>query len=257
MAGRNDVRVDIRSVGFVYSSVSGIATEVLSGFDLTVESGSVHALVGPNGCGKTTLLRLIAGLERPHSGSISFHGVQQHPNRTAMIFQSPNLLPWWTVERNVAIGAEFNGTGRALYRKVGEFHTRQVGLHKLRNRLPHTLSFGQQTRTGIGRGLAHDAEILLLDEPFVHLDALSRRVLQEELETHWQLDRRTVVLVTHDVEEAVLLSDRVSIMRRHPGPLVGTVEVDAARPRSGLSPADAGLRAATGRIWNLLEGAGE
>jgi sulfonate transport system ATP-binding protein len=248
------VRLEVRGLGFVYRSPQGVTTPVISDLDLTVESGAVHAIVGASGCGKTTLLRLIGGLESPGRGTVEFQGQRRRDHLTSFVFQSPRLIPWWTVERNVAIGSEFS-KAPSLHQKVAEFHTRQVGLGEMAERFPLTLSRGQQTRVGLGRGLAHDAEVLLLDEPFVNLDTLSRRRLYDEFETYWQLDPHTTVLVTHDVEEAVNLADRVSVMRSGPGPIIETVEVDASRPRSDLPPSHAGIRAAIGRVWSLLENA--
>ncbi len=248
------MRVEVRGLGFVYRSPQGLTTPVISDLDLTVESGAVHAIVGASGCGKTTLLRLVAGLESPGRGTVEFRGERRRENLTSFVFQSPRLIPWWTVERNVAIGSEFS-KAPSLHQKVARFHTQQVGLGEMAGRYPLTLSRGQQTRVGLGRGLAHDAEVLLLDEPFVNLDAISRRRLYDEFETYWQLDPHTTVLVTHDVEEAVNLADRVSVMRSGPGPVLETVEVDAARPRSDLPPGHPGVRAAIGRVWSLLENA--
>jgi len=244
--------VRIRGLGFGYQS-TGHGKTVLAGLDIDIAKGSVHAFVGPNGCGKSTLLRIIAGLETPVAGSIEFLGANDQENRTALVFQSPRLLPWWNVERNIAIGAEFADKPRNLYRKVRDFNTERVGLGSVRNRPSYELSLGQQTMAGLGRGLAHDAEILLLDEPFAHLDAMTRRRFYEEFETHWQVDPRTTLLVTHDVAEAVTLADRVSVMGRGPGPLIDTIEVDAERPRVGISPAHPGIRSATTWVWDALE----
>lgn len=230
-------------------------TRCSAGSDLTVEGGTVHAVVGPTGCGKTTLLRIIAGLERPAAGTVSFVGEQRHTNLLAVVFQDPRLIPWWTVERNVGTGSEFTKQPRAMYKKLTDFHTGQVGLGALRHRLPNALSRGQQTKAALGRGLAHDADVLLLDEPFVHLAALSRRRFHEEFETYWQLDPPTTIFVTHDVEEAVMLSDRVSVMSGGPGPLIDTIGVDAERPRSTVSPAHPGLRSAITSVWRALESA--
>lgn len=246
------MRVEMRDVSFAYRGQDGV-TPVLTAFDLTIQEGSVHALLGPSGCGKSTVLRLMGGLEEPGRGSIEFVGRRRRPNRTALVFQTPRLIPWWTVERNVAIGSEFTDLPDEMYDKIADFHTRQVGLDEVRKRRPHTLSHGQRSRAGLGRGLAYDADVMLLDEPFAHLDALSRQRLYDEFETFWQISPRTTVLVTHDVEEAVGLADRVSVMGRHPGPLVETVEVDAGRPRQDLSPAHPGIRAAIGAVWRALE----
>ncbi len=246
------MRVQVRGLGFAYRSEERI-TRVLSDFDLDVASGSVHAVVGPNGCGKSTLLRLVAGLEKPARGRIEFIGDQHHENKTALVFQDPRLIPWWNVERNIAIGAEFAEKPPELYNRIRDFYTKRVGLGRVADQRPDTLSLGQQTMAGHGRGIAHDAEVLLLDEPLAHLDALNRRRLQEEFETHWQMEPRTIILVTHDVEEAITLADRVSVMRRGPGPLIGTIDVDVERPRVGVSPAHPGLRAALTAVWDALE----
>jgi ABC-type nitrate/sulfonate/bicarbonate transport system ATPase subunit len=249
------MNVRITNLGFAYGGE--VSTRVLAGLDLEVSSGSVHAVVGPNGCGKSTLLRIVAGLEKPTTGRVEFVGPQRHEKKTALVFQDPRLLPWWTVERNVAISAEFSEKPEEVYHKIRDFHTRRMGLGRVRAQRPDTLSLGQQTMAGLGRGIAHDAEVLLLDEPFAHLDALNRRKLQEEFETHWQLDPRTILLVTHDVDEAITLADRVSVMRAGPGPLVATIEVDAGRPRVGISPANPGLRSATTWVWDALERSGQ
>lgn len=247
------MRVEVRNLGFGYPSLDGSVRQVLSDLDLVVEEGSVHGVVGPNGCGKSTLLRLLAGLEKPTSGTVDILGDTSHAHKTALVFQNPRLIGWWTVERNVSTGSEFTETPGPLLRRLREFHTSQVGLGELRNRFPGTLSLGQQARAGLGRGLAHDAAVMLLDEPFTHLDALSRRRLQEEFETFWQLEPRTTVLVTHDIDEAVSMSDRVSVMSATPGPLVDTVEVGAGRPRAGLSPAHPGLLGAVRTVWEALD----
>ncbi|HEU4320512.1 MAG TPA: ABC transporter ATP-binding protein [Acidimicrobiia bacterium] len=244
------MKVVIRGLGFGYA---GQTRSVLSGIHLDVESGTVHAVVGPNGSGKSTLLRIVAGLEEPSVGSVDFLGERLHDNRTALVFQEPRLLPHWNVERNVAIGTEFGDKPPSLYRRVRDFYTKQVGLDRVRHHKPADLSLGQQTMAGLGRGLAHDADVILLDEPFAHLDALNRNRLREEFETHWQLDRRTVLLVTHDVEEAIYMSDRVSVMSGSPGPLVATIDVDVPRPRQDVPPNDPGLLAATAAVWEALE----
>ena len=244
------MQVLLRGVSYRYE---GETTNTLSDLDLDVASGSVHAVVGPNGCGKTTLLRIVAGLAEPATGRVEFIGERRRDNITAVVFQEPRLLPHWSVGRNIAIGPEFGSRPPALYHRIREFYTRQVGLQRFGDRKPDTLSLGQQTMAGLGRGIAHESEVVLLDEPFAHIDALGRIRMREEFETHWQLDPRTVLLVTHDVEEAVVMADRVSVMRPGAGPLVDTIEVAAPRPRLDLHPNHPELLTAIARVWETLE----
>lgn len=226
---------------------------VLSGLDLLVESRTVHAILGRSGCGKSTLLNLVAGLETPSAGSIRFVGEKTHRQLVAMVFQDPRLLPWWPVDRNIAISAEFEDRGREWHQRVKDYYTNLVGLREFGRRLPRELSLGMQTKAGIGRGFAHDADVMLLDEPFVHLDPISRRHMWAEFETHWDLDPRTYVLVTHDPEEAVLLADRVSILTPAPGRVYQTIDIDLPRPRAAEMLNHPGFRSAFARVWEALE----
>lgn len=248
------MNVIVRSLDFAHFGPTG-STPVFHGFDLEVESRSMHAIVGPSGCGKSTLLRLIAGLERPMGGTIEVGGSSTATNRVALVFQDPTLVPWWTVGRNVGTSVEFDRRRRPLYDRVKTFSLDRVGLRDLANRHPHTLSRGQQTRTAIARAMAHDAGVTLLDEPFVHLDTISRRRMWEEFETHWQLDARTYLLVTHDVEEAVLLSDRVTVLSGEaPTSIVSTIEVGIDRPRGPSRLVDPAFQSAVAQVWEALTG---
>lgn len=247
------MRIDLRAVSFHYRERSGEYLEVVSNLDLTIESQSVHAVIGPTGCGKTTLLRLLAGLEEPQSGTVRFIGHQVRPNRSAMVFQDPTLIPWWTTGRNIGIGVEFNPRRRSLYRKIRSFSADRVGLKGVLGRMPGALSAGMQTRAGMSRAFAYDADVMLLDEPFVHLDAMTKRKLWDEFETAWQIDPRTYVFVTHDVEEAVLLSDRVTVLAGPPARVVDTVAVSLARPRLCTSLTEPGYRSAVSAVWDALQ----
>ena len=246
------MNVEISAIDFWLPTPSGNVQWVLRGAEMHVATGTVHTLIGPNGCGKTTLLRLISGLDEPTAGTIRFTGERHHPQRCAFIFQDPALLPWWTTERNVSTSAELRGEPGPLIRRIRDFYLRRVGLEAFRRFSPRELSGGMRTKASMGRAFAHDADVLLLDEPFAHLDALSRIRMQEDLETHWQLEPRTHIMVTHDVEEAVLLSDRVSVMSPAPGRIVATVTVDVPRPRTQESRTHPGFRSATARVWDAL-----
>ena len=247
------MQIELTAVTFRYRDGTTAEVEAIRDLDLTIKSRSVHAIVGPTGCGKSTLLRLLAGLAAPQSGSIRFTGTQMRPNRAAMVFQDPTLIPWWNTGRNIGIGVEFSSKRRHLYRKIRSFSADRVGLKGMLDRMPGSLSAGQQSRAGMSRAFAHDADVMLLDEPFVHLDALTRRRLWTEFETVWQIDPRTYVFVTHDVEEAVLLSDRVTVLAGPPAWVMETVEVPLARPRTSDTAAEADFRSAVASVWDALE----
>lgn len=243
------MRVEIDHLQAAYPGTGTVLNDVT----LTVASGSIHAIVGPNGCGKSTLLRILAGLESPTVGAFEITGDRRHTNKTAIVFQDPRLLGWWDVGRNIGIGPEFGGVEPGMYRRLRDFFASHVGLGDVIDRKPATLSRGQQARAGLGRAFAHDADVLLLDEPFTHLDRISRSRLHDEIEAFWLADRRTIIFVTHDIEEAITLSDRVSVMSPSPGTIITTIEVDAGRPRADVPPTDPGIRAAIAATWDALE----
>ena len=195
------------------------ATPAVAGVSFTVEAGTLVTLLGPSGCGKTTLLRMIAGLVEWDKGEITVNGTPVRgpgPDR-AMVFQAFALMPWATVRDNVAFGLELRGVPKAKrYPRAEELLT-LVGLKGFENRLPGQLSGGMQQRVGLARALAVDPEILLMDEPFGALDEQTRRLLQEELLQIWEKTRKTVIFITHSMEEAVLLGDRVALMSPRPG----------------------------------------
>ncbi|MBT1182291.1 ABC transporter ATP-binding protein [Bifidobacterium sp. CP2] len=200
------VSVTLDGVGRSFGDVS-----VLDAVDLTIPAGQFVSVVGKSGCGKTTLLRLIAGLDRPSAGTIRLDGVEQHGLNpaTRVMFQQPRLLPWKTVEENVLLGLGKEHADEA--RDALD----QVGLLALKDALPRHLSGGQAQRVALARALASKPRLLLLDEPLGALDALTRYSMQDLIHTIWERERFTAVLVTHDVSEAVYLSDRVLMVRDH------------------------------------------
>lgn len=208
--------------------------EALRDVDLTVRDGEFLTILGPSGCGKTTLLRMIAGLIPWDAGEISVDGkpiVGPGPER-AMVFQSFALMPWATILDNVAFGLELRGDSKAARHARAEELIDLVGLNGFEGRLPGQLSGGMQQRVGLARALAVDPQILLMDEPFGALDEQTRRLLQEELLQIWEVTRKTVIFITHSMEEAVLLGDRVALMCPRPGRIVDITEVPLQRPRA-------------------------
>ncbi|WP_406856087.1 ABC transporter ATP-binding protein [Alsobacter sp. KACC 23698] len=225
-------------------------TRALQDVSVSVEAGEILAIVGGSGCGKTTLLRLVAGLDAATDGTITVDGERiaaPHP-AVGIVFQEPRLLPWLTVADNAGFGlmdlprAEREARTAAALRRVG------LGEHAAR--WPRELSGGQQQRVSIARALVAGPKVLLLDEPFSALDAFTRASLHEHLLALWEASRPTVVIVTHDVDEAVSLADRVVIMRPRPGRVFETVKVTAPRPRDKFAP---GFDKAKRRVLNALD----
>jgi sulfonate transport system ATP-binding protein len=244
-------RLDIRAVDKSFY-VDGTEVRALTGISLTVNGGEFVTIVGPSGCGKSTLLRLVAGLDRADSGTISFDGepVVQPSLRRGVVFQDHRLFPWLNVEDNVAAGLlKATGTG-AEKRVVASRFIALVGLNGFEKAFPHQLSGGMAQRAAIARSLAAKPDILLLDEPLGALDSLTRSHMQTELLRVWQHAGTTMLMVTHDVGEAVYLSDRIVVMDREPGRIREIVEVPFAKPRTRLDPAVAAL---TERIVSRLE----
>ena len=210
----------------------------LDGIDLEVAEGELVCLLGPSGCGKSTLLNAIAGFAPPTAGTVLANGrpvAGPGPDR-AMVFQEYALFPWMTVEANVAFGLEIAGRPRREARARVEQLLRGLGLWEFRDRFPKDLSGGMRQRVAIARVLAIDPPMLLMDEPFGALDALTRRNLQDELLRIWSTLRKTIVFVTHGIEEAIYLADRVVVMTYRPGRVKRIVSVGLPRPRDTASP---------------------
>jgi sulfonate transport system ATP-binding protein len=216
---------------------------VLRGVDLTVQPGEFISIVGASGCGKSTLLRLIGGLEQASEGQILFGKtlIQKPGLDRGMVFQESRLFPWFTVEENIAFGCR-NHLADAEKQKLVQDHIKLVGLLGFEKAYPHQLSGGMQQRTAIARALVSRPQMLLLDEPFGALDALTRIQMQQEILNIWQKEKITVILVTHDIDEAVFLGDRVLVMSNRPGTFKKTLPVPLARPRDRNSQAFLALR---------------
>jgi NitT/TauT family transport system ATP-binding protein len=216
---------------------------VLDAIDLAVGPGEFIALLGPSGCGKSTLLRLIAGLERPRSGLIFMDGQEidaPNPSRI-LVFQDPTLYPWRTVRQNVALGLEARGLLRTQRGRVDDV-LRQVGLDGFDRAFPHQLSGGMAQRAALARALVNEPSVLLMDEPLANLDSLTRIAMQTELMSLWQRERFTAFLVTHDVEEALYLAERVLVLSERPARVLIEIAVDMPYPRHRGSPRFTALR---------------
>jgi ABC-type nitrate/sulfonate/bicarbonate transport system ATPase subunit len=208
-------------------------TLALQPTSLTVAPGEFVAILGPSGCGKSTLLRIVAGLGQPTGGTVALDGVpvtRPGPDR-GMVFQSYTLFPWLTVERNIRYGLEERGLPEAEQRAIAARFIDRVGLRGFENHWPRQLSGGMQQRCALARALANDPEILLLDEPFGALDHQTRELMQELLLEIWEADRKTVLFVTHDIDEAVFLANRVLVMSARPGRVKAEVAVPLPYPR--------------------------
>ena len=225
--------VEIRGVDKRYPAAGGGTLPVLNGIDLSVRAGEFVSIVGPSGCGKSTLLRLLVGLDLDYGGEIAVDGrpIAGPSVDRGIVFQDHRLFPWLTVTDNIALGLENAGLDAATKGRSVQEYLELVGLHGFERSYPYQLSGGMAQRAALARALVNRPRILLLDEPFGALDALTRERLQGELQRIWQQERVTTVLVTHDVEEAVLLGDRVVVMQPRPGRIRRVVAVAVPRPR--------------------------
>ncbi|MDR7563189.1 MAG: ABC transporter ATP-binding protein [Armatimonadota bacterium] len=224
----------------------------LQNFSLEVQAGEFCCIVGPSGCGKSTFLRVLAGLVSHTAGRVEIRREDASLPLTAMVFQEHALLPWRTVLDNVAFGPENRGIPKAeRYRHAREILAK-MGLSGFEHAYPHQLSGGMKQRVGIARALANDPEVLLMDEPFAALDAQTRNLMQEELLRVWAQFGKTVIYVTHAIDEAVLLGDRVVVMTARPGRIKAVVPVNLERPRTLEQKGSARFAELYNEIWYLL-----
>jgi NitT/TauT family transport system ATP-binding protein len=249
--------VSMRGIGLTFEAGSAREREVLANIELDVHAGEFLCIVGPSGSGKTTLLRLLAGLARPSTGEVCFYGKRiTGPSRErAIIFQdySKALLPWRTVEANVALSLEARKVARSQQGEIIAGLLAKMGLEPAAHQYPGQLSGGMQQRVQIARCLAQEPKILLMDEPFGALDAMTRQTLQDEI-LHIAADKRmTVVFITHDLEEAIYLGDRVAVLGKTPATIVEAIDVALPRPRDQLTTReDPRFLAQRHRLFGLL-----
>ena len=230
------LRCDALSV--TYPSRNGAPMCALSGLDFEVRRGEFVSVIGPSGCGKTTLLRIIAGLLQPTRGSFQFFEEDGQNSRTALVFQENSLFPWMNVMENAAFGLEMRGVGKADREGRASLLLHRLGLAGRERDYPRQLSTGMKQRVAVVRAFVSGAPVLLMDEPFAALDRQTRMRAQQALVELWESQRKTVVFVTHDVDEAMLLSDRIVVLSASPGTVLAEYRVGMQRPRAFLCEPD-------------------
>ncbi len=248
-------RIDCCDISHWFRNDDGRTTHVLDRVSLSIEGHRFVSLLGPSGCGKTTLLRVIHGLVAPTKGVVTIGNRQvAGPGADrAMVFQEHNLLPWKTAIENVLFGCKLVGIAAEERNRRALDAMALMGLKGFENHLPNQLSGGMKQRVGIARALSIRPEILLMDEPFGALDAQTREVMQRELLRIWEADRKTVVFVTHSIDESILLSDQIVVMGARPGRIVATIDVDLPRPRDDEMRSDPRWTMLRKRLWQLLK----
>ena len=245
-----DSKLSVAGLGKTFATL-----EVLHNIGVEIADGEFISIVGPSGCGKTTFLRIVAGLEHATAGAVRIDGkeVRDPGIDRGFVFQSDNLLPWRTVLANAMIGPEVAGSADQGAKSRTLDLLKLVGLAGFENYFPRQLSGGMRQRVNLARALAVDPKILLMDEPFASLDAQTREIMQTELTQIWEQGRKTVLFVTHQIDEAVFLSDRVLVFARRPGRIREVVKIDLPRPRGiGLKRTPEFVRYVD-HIWSLIE----
>jgi NitT/TauT family transport system ATP-binding protein len=245
----------VQSLYHIYVERAGISLPVLENINISVEENEFVSIVGPSGCGKSTLLYIIAGLIKPTSGKIMINGKEitnPGPDRT-IVFQNPTLFPWRTVLRNVTYGLEAIHLPMDEAKKRAMKFIELVGLKGFENYYPNRLSGGMQQRVNLARALVTNPEILLMDEPFAALDAQTREYMQTELLRIWSEARKTVIFVTHQIDESVYLSDKVIILSSRPGKIKKIIDVDLERPRNPELKRTTKFVRLVDEVWSYIE----
>ena len=245
--------VELRGVGKTFTH-GRQSRQILADVNFSVREGEFVAIVGASGCGKSSILRVIDGLLAPDTGSVRVNGrdIAGPSADVGLVFQQFNLLPWKTVQQNIMFGLDSLKLPKAVKRERCEHWMSVVGLAEWSGHYPHQLSGGMQQRVSLARTMAREPSVVLMDEPFGALDALTRRFLQQEVVRLWQEGKRTGILVTHDIEEGLLLADRIFVMSANPGRIAATVEVPFEHPRDEALQATAEFAQMKEHIWHLL-----
>jgi NitT/TauT family transport system ATP-binding protein len=227
----DDTQIVVTDLVKRFTLPSGTITAV-DHVSFTVRRGEFFCIVGPSGCGKTTILRILADLDTTSGGEVSVYYGHGNKPRSAMVFQDQSVFPWMTIEGNVGFGLRSQPLSPSARRDIVRYYIEQVGLTRFAHAYPHQLSGGMKQRVSIARAFATDPEILLMDEPFAALDEQNKLLLQQELLRIWDASRKTVVYITHSIDEAIALGDRVMVMTAHPGRAKLFIPVDFKRPRN-------------------------
>lgn len=223
-------KISIQNVTKVFYKKENSVT-ALERISIDIKEGEFVCLVGPSGCGKTTLLRILAGLETQSSGTFQIKKSHKERPNQSMVFQEQGILPWLTVEENAAFGLSMRQLPKEYVKERTNYFLKKVGLEKFAKMYPKELSGGMKQRVSIARAFANDPEILLMDEPFGALDEQNKYILQEELLSIWSETKKTVLFITHSIDEALYLSDRVLLMSAHPGKIIDEITISLPRPR--------------------------
>ena len=249
-----EAKLSVRDIGKTFHRKGRDSLLVLDGISFDIRGGEFFVIVGPSGCGKTTFLRIVQGLDAPSAGTIvlSGHPLQGPGADRGFVFQHDSLFPWRNVLQNVTFGAELQRKARAAFEPRARAIVRLVGLQGFESHYPHELSGGMRQRVNLARALAVEPDILLMDEPFASLDALTRELMQQELVRIVAETGKTVLFITHQIEEAVLLADRIAVLSARPGRLMRIIDIDLPRPRMLDIKRTPRFQALVEEVWGLI-----
>lgn len=250
--GSGGASISAVGIGREFATPAGVV-EAVRDITLEIPAGKFCVIVGPSGCGKSTLLRMMAGLDSPTTGQLTIASPGGGTPSNAVVFQGRSLFPWLNIEDNIGYGLKLNGIGKAERETTTTRLLSVLGLSRFADAFPHQLSEGMRQRVAIGRALAVDPDLLLMDEPFGALDEQTRFILQEELLRIWESSGKTVVFITHSIDEALMLADRIVVMSAQPGTVRAIIDVPFSRPRSMTAVRyDPSFGALFNQTWDLL-----